>query len=408
MYRNILVGLDGSFWSQQAMQAALALGMTEAGTRLIGCHVYAAQMHRARFEQMEPGLPDQYQEEERRQDLRQTHDSLISTGMKLISDAYLAPLQRQAEAKGLEWAGLTPQGRNYVEMLRAARQESADLLVAGGWGHGRVPESQLGSVAERILLQSPEQDVLLVKGPWAPRGRPIVVGIDGSAASYAALHRAMELGAHLDSGVEAVAVYDPYFHTGVFRATADALPEEAAQRFNFPAQERLHDEIIDHGLEKLYRAGLERAAALASGWGSDIRTEVLAGKVYAKIHHYAALREASLVVIGRWGLHHEDGCAIGSNALGLARLATSGSVLVVAPPPGTAGRPEAEPPDASSVPADESLPWAPEAEARLRRVPFFVRRMARAAIERYARQQGVAQVTPEMVQAAAGRFGMGR
>ncbi|MCL5025945.1 MAG: universal stress protein [Chloroflexi bacterium] len=414
MYGNILVGLDGSYWSEQAMGAALALAEGEGQARLIGCHVYAAQMHRARFEQMEPGLPERYHDEERMQGLRNTHDSLISEGMKLISNAYLAPLERRAKEKGISCIGLTPHGRNYVELLQALRREVADLLVMGAWGHGRVPESQLGSVVERVLLHARDCDVLVVKRPWAMKDRPIVVGIDGSPDSYAALQRAVELSRQFGATVEAVAAYDPFFHAGVFRATAEALSDEAAQRFNFPAQERLHDEIIDRGLEKLYRDGLEQAVLLARRQGVEVRTEVLAGKVYSKLHHYAALRESALTVVGRWGLHREAESLIGSNALALARLSTTANVLVVAPPAAPPQMPESPPshaepePEARSETEQSGLSWTPDAEERLKRVPFFVRRMARGAIEKYARQRGITQVTAAVVGEVAARFGMGR
>jgi hypothetical protein len=41
--------------------------------------------------------------------------------------------------------------------------------------------------------------------------------------------------------------------------------------------------------------------------------------------------------------------------------------------------------------------WAPEAELRLKKVPFFVRRMVRSAVEGFARKQGMALVTPELM-----------
>lgn len=414
MYRNVLVGLDGSYWSELAKEAALALAAPGSQTRVIGCHVYTAKMHQSRFEQMEPGLPEQYQHEARLRDLRQTHDSLISEGMKLISDAYLAPLERRAKESGISYRGLTPHGRNYVELLQAARREEADLLVLGAWGHGRVPESQLGSVAERVLLHSHNCDVLIMKGPWNLEERPVVVGIDGSADSYAALQRAIQLSQRFGASLEAVAAYDPFFHAGVFRSTAGALSPEAAQRFDFPAQERLHDEIIDRGLEKIYRSGLEQGALLARRQGIEARIEVLAGKAYREVHHYAATRESALIVVGRWGLHREPESLIGSNSLSLARLSTSSNILVVAPPAGPLEMPELpqdeigpdiEPPPKAGA---TSLPWTPEAEERLKRVPFFVRRMARRAIEKYAREQRMAEITADIVREAAGRFGMGR
>ncbi len=72
-----------------ALHAAVALAAAEDGSRLIGCRVYAARMHRTRFEDMEPGPPEEYPEEGRLGSLRDTHD-LISEGMTLIPDACLA------------------------------------------------------------------------------------------------------------------------------------------------------------------------------------------------------------------------------------------------------------------------------------------------------------------------------
>ncbi|MBI2460825.1 MAG: PCP reductase family protein [Candidatus Rokubacteria bacterium] len=46
---------------------------------------------------------------------------------------------------------------------------------------------------------------------------------------------------------------------------------------------------------------------------------------------------------------------------------------------------------------DEGLVWTEAAEARLQRLPPLARPMARAAIARYAREQGVTTVTPEFM-----------
>ncbi len=44
--------------------------------------------------------------------------------------------------------------------------------------------------------------------------------------------------------------------------------------------------------------------------------------------------------------------------------------------------------------------WTAEAEARLKKVPFFVRKMVRSAIESLASQRGTALVTPELMDEA--------
>ncbi|MBN1263926.1 MAG: universal stress protein [Anaerolineales bacterium] len=402
MYERIMVALDGSPCSNLAIKPALALAGSDERTSLVGCHVYAARMHRVRFEEMELRLPEQYQEEERLDYLRQTHDCLITDGMQLISDAYLAPLARQAEELGISLSGLALEGRNYVELLKAVREQKTNLLMMGAWGHGHVPEGDLGSLTERMLLYTRESDLMIMRRSWNCKNRPIVVGVDGSAESFRALQRGVDIARIFDARVEAVAVYDPFFHSGVFRTIADALPEEDKERFDFVAQEKLHDEIIDRGLEKLYQEELERGLLLARSMGMEVHTEILAGKVYPQIHHYAAFKEAALVVVGRRGLHQEAESLVDSNTLNLARLSST-NLLVVAP--------SKEPLDVPSVSRQEeetALPWTPEAEARLKRIPPFIRKMARRAIESHARENGISQITPETVQEVSHRMGMGK
>ncbi len=50
--------------------------------------------------------------------------------------------------------------------------------------------------------------------------------------------------------------------------------------------------------------------------------------------------------------------------------------------------------------------WTPAAEARLANIPEFVRPMARTGIERFAREQGVAEVDEKILEAAREFFGM--
>jgi nucleotide-binding universal stress UspA family protein len=401
MYRQILVAHDGSSSSNFAVQAAFSLAERVNDSRLIGCHVYAARMHRTRFEDMEPGLPENYQEEERLDRLRNTHDGLISEGMVLISDAYLSPLARAARAQGIPYEGITPEGRNYVELLRVMRKILPDLTILGAVGHGAIPETPLGSLTERTLLHAPGGDLLVMRRAWDFRNRPIVVGVDGSENSYAALSRAIEIGRIYDARIDVVAVYDPFFHSGVFRTIADALPDEARERFDFAAQEQLHDEIIDEGLEHLYRDSLERGVLLARSRGVEIDAEVVPGKVCSQLHHYASLRGAALVVLGRWGLHREAESLIGSNTMNTVRMSTT-NVLVVSPPEERIEVPKV--PETQGEP----LPWTSEAEEILHRIPPFAQKMARMAIEDHARARGCDKVTPELVQEVGQRLGMGR
>lgn len=54
----------------------------------------------------------------------------------------------------------------------------------------------------------------------------------------------------------------------------------------------------------------------------------------------------------------------------------------------------------------DELPWTAEAQARLANVPEFVRPMARAGVERWARESGAQEVDVRVLEAARAAYGM--
>jgi nucleotide-binding universal stress UspA family protein len=398
MYKKILVAVDGSEHSSLAIDAAISMAKT-CNASITGCHVYAADLHRVRFVEMEPGLPEDYQEEGKLNELRGTHDEIIGDGMKVISDAYLAPLEKLANEANLPYEGSTPQGRNYVELLKLIQNGGYDLVVMGACGFGRSSRANIGSVAERVLLLAHSADVLLVRKPMPDTG-PMLVGIDGSANSYSAMDRAAELASSFGLALKAASVYDPFFHLGVFGKITEALPEEQRAKFNFAAQEKLHDEIIDKGLEKIYRDGLDRALLMAKDAGISANGSVLTGKVFDGLLDFSASVLASLMVVGRWGIHKEEESPIGSNSLNIARL-FEGNVLIASP------RKDIAVPRMAGESA-EKLAWTEDALDIINRVPPFARKMAKGAVEDRARKMGKSVVDAQTVNDVAALFGMGK
>ena len=53
----------------------------------------------------------------------------------------------------------------------------------------------------------------------------------------------------------------------------------------------------------------------------------------------------------------------------------------------------------------DDLQWMPEAKAKLKNIPYFVRSQARQRIEQLAREADQEVVTPEMVEKARLEFG---
>src|SRR5207237_2828154 len=101
MYKSIYVPVDNSDHSNRAVACAIALGKTFTA-KLVGCHVYAAALHDYRFRQMEYTLPEEYLDEVELERQRKIHDSLITMGLKLISDSYLDGMSRLCRASSPE------------------------------------------------------------------------------------------------------------------------------------------------------------------------------------------------------------------------------------------------------------------------------------------------------------------
>ena len=100
MFKHIYVPVDNSEHSNRAIDVAVELARA-FGSKLTGCHVYAARLHDYRFKQMEYTLPDEYKDETELERQRKIHDSLIAMGLQLISDSYLDVMGKKAEEAGL-------------------------------------------------------------------------------------------------------------------------------------------------------------------------------------------------------------------------------------------------------------------------------------------------------------------
>lgn len=383
-YPRILLCVDNSVHSRHAV--SVTAGLARAGRSTVtAAHVYAARLHDRRFADLEPGLPAEYQDPRRLERSRGVHDSLIGKGLALISDSYLEAARAGLPEIPVE--GKSLEGKHYVELVRESANGYA-LAVIGARGlglsalNGQCPADALGSVCERFLRRT-RTDALVVKDS-RPLAERALVGVDGSPESYAALRKALGLA----KTVEAAACFDPNFHPVAFRSIAEVLSEKDAKVFRFREQEDLHDQVIDRGLENLYRGHLNNARIVAQGRGQEIETRLLKGKPAFELVRRAREIDATLVVVARFGLHRTDDLDIGSTAEAVVRLSPA-NVLVV-----------------NEKADDRSPEWSAEAEARLGAVPEFMRPMVKKAIESYAGARGIGQITPDVVDAAKTSHGV--
>ncbi|MBI4481411.1 MAG: universal stress protein [Acidobacteria bacterium] len=387
MYRKIYVPLDNSDHSNACVELAIALAK-QYGSQVVGSHVYAAKMHDYRFKQMEFTLPEEYQDEKELERQRKIHDSLISMGLKLISDSYLDVMVRRCQEEGLPFQGKTFDGKNYQLLVEDIQNSDYDLVVMGALGIGAVKDSLLGSVCERVVRRV-KVDTLVVKNtqPLAEHnGSCILVAVDGSPQSFAGLKTALELGKHWNRPVEAVGVYDPYLHYAMFNSIVGVLSDQASKVFRFKEQEKLHEEIIDTGLAKIYQSHLEVAQRVAQDDGVALKVTLMDGKAFDKILLHARRTQPWLLVVGRIGVHSDANMDIGSNAENLLRLAPCNVLL--------SSRTYVP---ALDYKAETSIAWTEEANARMKRVPSFVRGVARTAILRFAIERGHSIISSSVI-----------
>ena len=434
MYREIFAPVDNSKYADWAVDRALELCRRSSG-RLTSNHVYAARLHDVRFRQLETGLPAQFQTSEEIKKQRKIHDKLIEKGLQLIADSFLDQVGARCAAAAVPLVRQLLEGINYEEIVKevnrgqgrlpgligfdpnraadydggakvradvrldengrivAEDEEAAakvvgnsgrqyDLVAIGAHGLGRQPHSQLGGVVARALRDI-EKDMLIVRdGSPLERGRYLVC-VDGSSYSYRAMRIALELAHEFSASLFVCSAFDVEYHHVVFNNIKDVLSAQASKVFKFEEQEALHNNIIDKGLLKLCQANLKRAEVMAQEFPDvPLQTQILIGKPFQVVLQWAEEIQPSLLVLARHGSHRVEGTDLGSQSENVVRLAPCTVLLT-----GITGiRPE----DIPWIEEDgvASLPWAPEAEVRILRVPPFAQGIARKAVEEYVLEQG--------------------
>jgi nucleotide-binding universal stress UspA family protein len=203
----------------------------------------------------------------------------------------------------------------------------------------------------------------------------------------------LALGKAFNMPVEAISAFDPYFHYAAFHSISGVLNEEAGKVFRFKEQEKLHEEIIDSGLAKIYQSHLDISREIAQAEQTDVKTTLLDGKAFEKIIQYVRKDIPALLIVGRIGVHSDEDMDIGSNTENLLRSAPC-NVLV-------SNRKYVPPIDTQ---AEYTIAWTEEALRRMEKIPVFARGVAKTAIHRYAIEKGHTIISNTVVDAAVGHI----
>lgn len=323
MYKNILVALDGSKYS--LFGGDIALGFSRIfKSKITAVHIYDGKIHSHRLREMEPDLPEKFQEPETLKHVRDSHNDLIYEGFISLSKGYIEEFEKKAFEKKIEIISLHREGRNYSGILETAKENSSDLIILGAYGLGHVGDEYLGSTAARVLRNA-DCDILFARGAFS--GGDIMVGLDGSPESQTALNKALCISKELGKQLVMTSAYDPFFHGTIFNVMTGALSQERQEEIGINKQQALHDNIVDEGLGKLYKRFLDRGESIAAESGITPESVLLKGKAFSSIIELSDKRNTDLIVAGRFGHHRDNRVKTGSNCEAIVRYSKT-NVLI--------------------------------------------------------------------------------
>ena len=137
-FQTIVVALDFSDSTADALDAALTLAAADAGAHLHLLHVVPSAM------------PPLWTEEPSALDVRAVEQAWRESAVEQLTK--LAASQKLDPARVITAVEI---GAPANEIVRYAEDHGADVIVLGSHGHGLVRRFLLGSVADKLVRQAP-------------------------------------------------------------------------------------------------------------------------------------------------------------------------------------------------------------------------------------------------------------
>ena len=285
--KPVIVGLDGSKTDAVSFGVA-ASEATRRGTSLLAVHAWLITDDHLPLEggvRIDPAI-----EVRLGQELQQTvHDLAAGTGLEQVQ---------------------TRVSYGYAGDVLCRLSEQADLLVLAGHGKGAWRGMLLGSVSQYVVEHA-SCPVMVVHGAAAGLGGRVVVGVDGSPSSIAALRWADHLATSRRAALTAVHARGPSLERALF-------PEPTSVA------------VLGAWEEQARRAlTLWLDNALPAGRRRGVKAVVNPGSATAAL--LEQVDERDVVVVGRRGTGGFPGLHLGSVARRIVSQAPGAAVIV---PPG--------------------------------------------------------------------------
>ena len=293
---RMLIAYDGSDAARAAVRAA---GAIFPALEAVIAHVYAPPPRRERAY-----LAGESSNEPQ-------HDSFVELERELLSEAQATVEDGHSLAVEVGLAAetvLLPARRGvWPELVDAAHERTADLIVSGSRGRGAVGRALLGSVSSSLLHQG-GLPLLIVPGGDHDLSGPVIFGYDGSDGARNALStlgrlrpsRPLTIVTDWDwpgvEGPDASALFVPTEHR-----------EEVFQLLDTRARERAHD-VAEEG----------RRIAEDHGLAAEAETIEATFGTWSGIASIAKDRNAAIIAVGSRGRGRLTSSLLGSVSTALA------------------------------------------------------------------------------------------
>ncbi|MBI4012289.1 MAG: universal stress protein [Candidatus Rokubacteria bacterium] len=351
----IVVGLDGSPQSFHGLKLGIALAGA-LGRPLHAVAVYDPYLHYAMFNGIVGVLSEKASKVFRFKEQEQLHEEIIDTGLAKIYQSHLEIGRKLAREEGVDMAVTLLDGKCFEKVLQFCRKERPWLLILGRVGvHSDEDEADLGSNSENLLRLAP-CNVLLTAGKCYP---PLDV-------------KAEEIIAWTDEA----------------RARMQRVPEQVAG----VARTALLRYAIEQGHTVITSKVIDEAMAIFMPSRMAEKMQILAEDLaVAKLRAEEAVVSAICSVCGYTvkGPNPVVKCPVCGAAPEKFSLVDRAVVEQIASAEGGIAEEEVLP--------GVSVRWANEAREGLREVTdAYLRRRAKARIEKYARSRKIPVITREL------------
>jgi len=252
-YRKILVAIDGSESSMNALRESFKLATNEQSWITV---VSVAPPYEG--------------------DLAMTAIGNIQKAIKEPCEKALLEAEKIAKAERALIKTACEEGEPYERIIDLAEAENCDLIVLGRKGMSRIERVLMGSVTARVIGHS-QRDVLVVPEDTKIGWKSIFLSTDGSKYSEAATNKAIDFARSYGGEIKAVSVVDV---TEEFMAQAPGAVES---------------------LVKKAKGFVEDVKKKAEAQGVKTETFVREGEPYKVVTNLAKEYDSNVIVVGSHG-----------------------------------------------------------------------------------------------------------